>query len=154
MHIIDDILPYNLHKQMIDAFGTDTYHGFKHNRELMFAEKRLVDHASKYFDLSSMIGTEIWSNVNEVVPHWHVDKDEKLFDETGEMSYPLCTILYYPIVEDLEGGKITLLGEDSITVTPKANRAVFFSSDIPHIVEPFTGKRVSVVSCPFSYNPL
>lgn len=155
MHIIDDILPYHLHQQMIDLYDRERFHAFKYTNDLTFAERRLIDHAQKFFNLASMVGTEIWSNVNEVVPHWHVDKDEKLHEETGQMSYPLCTILYYPIVDDnLEGGRITLYEENSVVITPKTNRVVFFSSDIPHIVEPFNGKRVSVVSCPFSYNPL
>ena len=75
------------------------------------------------------------------------DKDEKLFDEKNILSFPLCTIIYYPHVDNLKGGEL-LLGNDKIL--PKTNRMVIFASGISHNVENFTGDRISMMVNPWA----
>ena len=56
-------------------------------------------------------------------------------------------MVYYLIVENLDGGQLHV--EDDI-ITPKANRLVIFSPGKYHYVQPFTGKRVSMLVNPWN----
>ena len=56
-------------------------------------------------------------------------------------------MVYYLIVENLDGGQLHV--EDDI-ITPKTNRLVIFSPGKYHYVQPFTGKRVSMLVNPWN----
>ena len=154
MIIIENILSEESRVSMLDEYYGPSFHGFKYLEDMLHAEKQLIDIASTLFNLRGLVGSEIWSNVNNTVPHWHVDKDERHYEATGEFKYPLCTIVYYPYIENLQGGSLHLYEDSSIVIKPKQNMIIVFPSNIPHYVEPFTGKRLSVVSCPYAYNAL
>jgi len=108
----------------------------------------LMNFASRFFDLSTMIGYERWGSVDGCPSGWHLDKDEVLYSETSEYSLPLCTILYYPEIDTSVGGKFITHTE---YITPKTDRLIMFSSGLPHAIEPFVGKRIAVVYNPWSY---
>ena len=107
----------------------------------------MINIASEFYDLSSSVGYEFWTRLNRCVSDWHCDKDEKLYDEQKIVSYPLCTIIYYPHVDNMRGGEL-LLGSDKIL--PKTNRLVIFAPGIPHNVESFTGDRISMMVNPWN----
>ena len=109
--------------------------------------KNLVKFASKEFDLSNVAGYELWTHYN-TKPEWHYDKDEYLFHETGLMKFPICSIVYYPFVDSLIGGKF--ITED-IAITPKTNRGITFSSGVYHNVEPYNGQRFSLLLNAWNY---
>ena len=91
---------------------------------------QMIDIASKYYDLSSSIGYEFWTHNNSRPSEdWHYDKDEFLFNATGIYEYPLCSMVYYPVVEDLKGGQLHL---ECDIITPKENRLVIFPPKTYH----------------------
>ena len=109
---------------------------------------QMIDIASKYYDLSSSIGYEFWTHNNSRPSEdWHYDKDEFLFNATGIYEYPLCSMVYYPVVEDLKGGQLHL---ECDIITPKENRLVIFPPKTYHYVEPFKGNRISLLVNPWS----
>ena len=108
---------------------------------------KMIQIANEFYDLSSYVGYEFWTRLNRCVGGWHRDKDEKLYDEKKILSYPLCTIIYYPHVHNMEGGEL-LLGDDKIL--PKTNRLVIFAPGIRHNVEDFTGDRISMMINPWN----
>lgn len=65
--------------------------------------EKIVDICREYFDLQSAIGYEMWRNAHN--PDWHVDKDEKLYNTTERLEFPLCSAVYYATIENLVGGE-------------------------------------------------
>lgn len=104
---------------------------------------------SKYYDLSSMIGCEMWCH-NNTRTDWHYDKDEKLYEETQEIKTPLCSIVYYANVNNLIDGRFLT---ETVVVTPKINRLIIFSPNIYHTVEKYTGNRLSIAINPWDIKP-
>ena len=100
--------------------------------------------SSQYFDNSKCIGYEFWVRKNSRPDSWHFDIDEKA-KKLGKTSYPTCTIIFYPEVSHLNGGRIHI--EDTI-ITPKTNRVIIFSANVEHFVEEFTGKRCGILVLP------
>ena len=107
----------------------------------------ILETARKYFDLSNAIGYEFWGH-NGTRTGWHYDKDEDLLEREGEYSFPLCSTVYYLEVDRLQGGQLAV---ESDLITPKTNRLVMFSPGKYHTVEPFKGKRVSLLINPWSH---
>tara|TARA_B100000085_G_C18300785_1_gene414199 strand:+ start:80 stop:664 length:585 start_codon:yes stop_codon:yes gene_type:complete len=100
--------------------------------------------SSQYFDNSKCIGYEFWVRKNSRPDSWHFDIDEKA-RKLGKTSYPTCTVIFYPDVSFLNGGRIHI--EDTI-ITPKTNRVIIFSPNVEHFVEEFTGKRSGILVLP------
>ena len=119
----------------------DTNHKFQD-----FCHK-FINIASNFYDMSSCVGYEFWTQNNSRPSEWHYDKDEDFFEEEGVLHYPLCSMVYYPVVENLQGGQLHL---ECDIITPKENRLVIFPPKTFHYVEPFTGKRVSLLINPWS----
>lgn len=109
----------------------------------------LLKQASRFFDLSDMIGSEYWAHYG-TRPDWHVDKDEKLYQMSGNTEHPICSIVYYADV-DVEGGDFMT---ETATVKPVTNRMVVFSPGLVHGVAPYTGTRLSVAVNPWAIKPL
>ena len=109
--------------------------------------------AGKYFDLSESIGYEMHKNVTgdgyKVL--YHIDKDEQLFNTTGILSLPLCSIVYYPKIEDMQGGDLVF---DDLMLKPITNRFVMFSSHLPHGVKDHSGSRLSIGINPWKEKPV
>tara|TARA_B100001996_G_scaffold196885_1_gene150826 strand:- start:1010 stop:1522 length:513 start_codon:yes stop_codon:yes gene_type:complete len=112
----------------------------------------LVETVSNYCDMSKFSGYEFWIHHNTRPQEWHIDKDERALKETGVISCPLCSIVYYPLVEDVTGGRLCLLDEDlgtDVVIVPKQNRLVVLPSGQRHYVEPFEGRRVAFIVNPW-----
>lgn len=80
-------------------------------------------------------GFEYWSGVNRnnTYLQTHRDRDEKLFEDTGENVYPLVGSVYYPLIDSLEGGELVIYqkeidSEPFEKLPPVQNRIVFFDS--------------------------
>ena len=108
---------------------------------------QMINMASQMYDFTSCIGYEFWTRLNTCVEGWHRDRDEKLYERENVLSYPLCTILYYPHVKNLTGGQLLL--EDDI-IMPRTNRMIIFSSGMSHNVRDFTGERTAMIINPRS----
>ena len=113
--------------------------------------KHLFDMATKYFDLLDTIGCEMHINYDEPDPHH--DKDEDAWFDNKQLIHPLCSIVYYPKIEKLQGGKLVFPNE-GVVITPKTNRTVFFRSDLLHAGTPFKGTRQSIGINPWRKKPL
>jgi hypothetical protein len=108
----------------------------------------LMSAASQFFDFSDVVGYELWSHFNSLPPGgWHYDKDEKVFREKQIYKFPICSIVYYPVIDNLVGGEL-LLEQDIIS--PKLNRLIIFKPNIYHYVKEFTGTRYSIVINPWT----
>jgi hypothetical protein len=154
--VIDDFLSEDKNKEVINFFTTHNasetqwFEGvLSHylNSTSLIAD--CLKEVSKYYDLSSMIGCEMWCH-NNTRPDWHYDKDEQLWQENKEMQTPLCSIVYYGNVNKLINGKFLT---ETISVTPKTNRLVIFSPNIYHTVEEYTGDRLSISINPWNIKP-
>ena len=108
---------------------------------------QMVNVASNFYDLTSCIGYEFWSQNNTRPQNWHIDQDEQLVAKTNQTRFPLCSMVYYVKVNDLKGGKLHI--EDDI-ITPKTNRLVILSPQLNHCVDPFIGDRISFCVNPWS----
>lgn len=108
---------------------------------------KIMRKVNNHFDLSSMVGCEIWSH-HTTRPDWHFDKDENSNEKTGELIFPICSIVFYPFIKNLVGGRL-LTGTEQIL--PKTNRLIAFSPGIYHTVEPFQGERLSIAINPWDH---
>ena len=159
--ILDDVVNLNssFQSDIVEVLQTHKHHTGKTN----FNEKwysleedhifrnlclQMMVKAHYYVDLTSCIGYEFWTQ-NNTRPNggWHQDKDEQLKMKTGELSFPLCSLIYYPLVENLEGGQLHL---ECDIITPKENRLVIFPPKTYHYVQPFKGNRISLLVNPWS----
>ena len=102
--------------------------------------------ASQFVNLEECIGYEFWTQKNTRPSKWHYDKDEQLKGNENVVSFPLCSMIYYLIVENLDGGQLQV--EDDI-ITPKTNRMIIFAAGARHYVEDFSGHRVSMLINPW-----
>jgi hypothetical protein len=125
----------------------------------------LLRKAADYFDLSLMAGSEYWAH-HGTRPDWHIDKDEKLYEMSGNTECPICSIVYYADIDDTECpicsivyyADIDVVGGNFVTetmsVTPVTNRMIAFSPGLMHGVEKYTGTRLSVAVNPWTHKPL
>lgn len=110
----------------------------------------LLKQASRFFDLSDMVGSEYWAHYG-TRPGWHIDKDEKLYQTSGNTECPICSVVYYADVKDLSGGDFML---ETATVKPVTNRMIVFAPGLVHGVAPYTGTRLAVAVNPWKHKPL
>lgn len=108
----------------------------------------MLNLANTYYDLSDVIGYEFWSHMNTRPPGgWHYDKDEIAYHKNKIYKFPVCSIVYYPIIDNVTGGEL-LLNKD--VIVPKVNRAVIFKPKLYHYVNEFTGTRYSMLVNPWT----
>lgn len=154
--VIDNFLSIDKNKEVVNFF---TNHNASESRwfegtlpNYLNSTSLISDclkEVSKYYDLSSMIGCEMWCH-NNTRPDWHYDKDEKLCEETQEIKTPLCSIVYYANVNNLKDGRFLT---ETVAVTPKTNRLIMFSPNIYHTVEEYTGNRLAIALNPWNTKP-
>ena len=115
---------------------------------------RMVEEGKKYyFNDEDVQGYECWSQVNSRPGSMHHDKDETLWQQNGELSFPMCsTVLYFNVESNLNGGLLNI--ENNVFVKAKTNRLVIFSPGLLHGVEEFTGNRSSFLVNPWKTQPL
>ena len=145
-----------------DVFDDETLNQFKtiertdkivwHAKTEVSPYDKILNICSNYFDMTDYAGYETWSN-KTYVPEWHVDKEVSVgkFSDSTNSYLPICSIVYYPVIEDLKGGEF--LTKD-LTLIPKTNRLIMFSSEIYHKVNTYTGTRVALSINPWHKKPL
>jgi hypothetical protein len=116
-------------------------------------EKAIVELAQKFHGFNDFAGVEIWTH-NDTRPGEHKDKDEVLFNRTGEEQFPLCSIVVYLAIEDLVAGEFNCGG---VRIKPRSNRIVTFAPGLLHNVNDFCGKRFMLainpwLNCPEGYD--
>lgn len=112
-----------------------------------FPLEKILNLVGQTFDLSAMVGCECWSHVNTGAG-WHVDKDESTWTERRELKHPICSIVYYPHIKNMQGGKFITKTHLAL---PVPNRLLAFSPGLYHSVEKFMGERMSCAINPWSY---
>lgn len=108
-------------------------------------------------------GIELWTHIlgpNEKDNglDWHIDKDEKLYEETGKIKTPLYGSIFYchqeiNLIDDM--GMLELGTPPEIErIKPLPNRLVIFKSNTPHRVTPGTqsSPRRSIISNLWDYD--
>ena len=74
----------------------------------------------------------------------HEDKDEKLYAETGEVSYPICSAILYLRIENLVGAKLRIV-RDNIEIEPKPGMLVLLAPGVTHSITEYSqGTRISL----------
>jgi hypothetical protein len=123
-----------------------------HDKSEVSIYSKILDVCKDYFDLSDFEGYETWYNYT-YTPDWHVDKEMTISNNAINYTadLPICSIVYYPKIENLKGGE--LLTRD-MTVIPKSNRLVMFSSNIYHKVNLFSGTRKALPVNPWKQKPM
>ena len=138
MTVLDQLKQPNINEKW---YSLDEQHPFDNFCNSM------IGVANQFINLDSCVGYEFWTQKNTRPSKWHQDKDEQLNGNKSILSFPLCSMVYYLIVENLEGGQLHV--EDDI-ITPKTNRLVIFSPGKNHYVQPYTGTRISMLVNPWN----
>lgn len=98
------------------------------------------------FDLTQQCNyIEEWAQNPGVIdlPEEHYDKDEELYEATGEYKFPLASCIIYIDVRDLIGSNLVIDNQD--VITPKSARIVKLKPGVLHKVTPYiSGTRVSL----------
>ena len=153
--ILDDVVDLNTSFQsdIINIFNERKQNNFPStwyslNANHIFKDfcVQIIKKTNYYINLTSCVGYEFWTQNNTKPKNMHQDRDEELFTSTGKLSFPLCSIIYYPIVANLKGGQLNV---DDAIITPKTNRLVIISAGMWHSVEDFTGTRISFLINPW-----
>lgn len=108
---------------------------------------KILEHAKQAIDLDLMVGCEYWANI-DTKTGWHKDTDERLLYSTGKEQFPICSCVYYAEVNNLIGGDLVF---ETLRISPVVNRLVIFSPNLLHVVEDFSGARMSVAVNPWQY---
>ena len=116
-------------------FDKDSEHTHKNMCELLLRVVNL------YYPLDNMIGYDYWTHFNSR-PNEHEDKDEVAWLKYGISRYPICSVVFYLLVENVTGGELVL--NDDTIITPKNNRLVIFRPGLTHSVNQYDGNRCSV----------
>ncbi len=104
----------------------------------------LIKVAKEFYKIEHYIGYEFWShNDTKTNLYFHYDKDELLAKKENKFSFPLLSIVFYPKIVNLKGGKL-YLGKDLI-IKPRENRLVLFPEGVYHGTSNYNkeGKRIS-----------
>jgi len=149
--IVDNFLTFNEMRTIAEPPFNPFAKGWYTEPKKLY-QKRILEEASNYIGFSSIVGLEEWHHN----PHWsslpdeHYDKDEALYEETGELQFPLCSCIYYYRIRDLVGGDLVL--DNTITITPTENTLVLLEPGLLHNITPYvSGVRLSVNINPWDY---
>ena len=95
---------------------------------------KLMILAGKVFDFSEFSGVEVWTH-NLTAVHFHYDKDEYVFETSGQYILPMCSLIYYLDIDlpdlNIENFKDSLHSPD-VMIVPKDNRLVIMAPGIIH----------------------
>ena len=109
-------------------------------------------------EVFNVSGFEYWTGIQTANPELghknnlgiHFDKDEAWFQKTGEIKSPVIGTVYYPDVEDFEGGDLAIYtdGTDKSPeiIKAKPNRLIIFDAgNVPHeVLEVIKGTRHAI----------
>ena len=148
--VLDNVLPTRKHLSNLinNKLEGVNWYDLNQNHQYKNFCTSILDITKNYYDLSDVVGYEFWGH-NGTRTGWHQDKDEALIFKTGELRFPLCSTVYYLEVSDLEGGELVI--DHDVVIKPKTNRLVIFPPAKFHGVNPFEGKRVSLLINPWSH---
>lgn len=150
--LIEDVLTQEENKIITDFFHNNPGVGWLDATldNVSFDEfplRKIIDIARNHFDLSAMVGCECWAHFN-TRPPWHIDQDELLFNETGVVKNPICSIVYYAKIRQMQGGKFLT---DKEKIQPVENGLLLFEPGLRHAVEDFRGERIAIAINPWNY---
>jgi hypothetical protein len=151
--IIDDVFSYeeltSIQSQIYEKLYSNTWFDLTEEHEWQSFSHALMKLANQYYDLSDVVGYEFWSHYN-TRPYggWHYDKDEVTYHSKKIYKFPVCSIVYYPIIDNMSGGELIL---EKDVVVPKVNRVVIFKPGMYHYVNEFDGTRYSMLINPWTY---
>lgn len=144
-----------LDEKLFKAIGGSPFWGdpsfYWHNMELDNSiGSSIVREIAARFPMKDVVGFEYWpsiltpdTNKDGYALEVHVDKDEILYERTGEIVYPLWgAILYW--CEDVEGGELRYwLSKDEFQdVPPVSNQLIVLDPTAPHgVLEVSAGVR-------------
>jgi hypothetical protein len=120
--------------------------------------EEFIEYSWKKYDfVKTMAGFEYWSNdyADNRGLDWHNDKDEGIFQSTGNVITPDIGSVFWIRVDNVEGGYLDLDDPDGFQrVEPKENRFVIFNAGDPHRVTPVTkGFRRTLLINPWKVKP-
>jgi len=144
--VLDNVHIAGVEDIILDMPQCDTWFDFDQHPCI----DEMLNLAEKYFDLQEAVGYEMHKNVSKDTSY-HFDKDEHLFKTTGVLSLPLCSIVYYPKIENMQGGDLVF---DDLILRPITNRFVMFSSHLQHGAKSFSGTRISIGINPWKKKPV
>lgn len=146
--VIDNIFSEQIRNRILHISKYQLGDGWARKGDFIECDK-ILNLVGKYFDISKMVGYEIWRNEGVNTPGKHIDMDDRMFNEKNIVSYPLCSIVYYASVDsNIQGGEFIT---NDLSVKPIQNRLICFSPGLEHDVNKFQGHRVSIAINPFSY---
>ena len=97
-------------------------------------------------DISSSVGIEQWTHDASFydLPELHFDKNEKLYQEKGELQFPLCSIIAYLKIIDLVGARL-IIAEATPNIVPETGKVVLLKPGVLHGVNARqSGTRISI----------
>lgn len=100
----------------------------------------------KMFNIDNCSYIEEWSQNPALipVPTEHYDKDEELYDKSGELVFPLASCIIYIDIEDLQGSSLVLC-DCGTEIVPKSNMIVRLDPGVLHkVTTHISGKRLSL----------
>lgn len=106
--------------------------------------KKILEQVEDFTGSKETLGVEQWAFHSELtqLPDLHQDRDEELFDKTGELSFPMCSCVAYLSVENLKGANLEI-GESIIV--PKTGMLILIAPRVWHRVSEYvSGKRHSL----------
>lgn len=152
LKVIDSFLKENERLEVYNKYSNN-----KQPLQYMWFEKEdlpevfnsMISEIANDYDLSNVIGYELWTHYNSIAD-WHFDKDETLFNTSKIIKLPVCSIIYYPLINNLIGGKLLMT---DVNITPVTNRLVVFSPEVFHKIDHYTGERFSLMINPWNEKP-
>lgn len=104
--------------------------------------EKFIEYSWKEYSLcKQMAGFEYWTNdySNNRGLDWHNDKDEGIFQTTGEIVKPEIGSVFWVTVKNIKGGYLDLKEPNGFTrIDPIENRFLIFNAGNFHRVTPVT----------------
>lgn len=104
----------------------------------------IIDKIKNHINVENYVGIEWWTQKDGSMPikGWHYDVDENLWQTQHQIKTPLCSLIFYPLIENLQGGQ---LKTETTIITPQTNRLIMLSPQTLHNVQNYSGTRWSLL---------
>lgn len=106
--------------------------------------KKALEACFSFVEPEVVVGVEQWAFHTDFtpLPDKHQDRDEELFEKTGELSFPVCSCVVYLAIEDLVGAELEI-GDTKII--PETGMLVLIAPEVWHrVTNIVSGKRHSL----------
>lgn len=135
------------YKIMYDqTFHKFTTQKFNIKKPLWYQSKIMMEIVDEFADLTNAVEIEQWPHDPNILPlpDEHYDKDEKVYTETEELKFPICSAIVYLQIKNLEGASLHLV-RDNVDIIPETGKLVLLGPGVLHSVTPYiSGKRISM----------